>query len=207
MEILATLFGSKERVRVMRYCIVHMNENFDIQTASADLQLDTITIRRELKLMAKIGFIKEVSYSKQITKIKKGKTEIHKEKTLGYKVDQTFVYLASFKSLLLEKEELSPLKIYEQFKKLAKLDVFLLSGVFLGAKTENGIDLLIVGRNLKKSKIEEQICQVEGFMGTELTYAVFETDEFAYRHMMHDKFVRHILQSPSEIVLNNLNLK
>lgn len=206
MEILAKLFGSKVRVRVMRYVLAHEKDSFDVATVAEALKISTIDVRRELKLLENVTFVKKTTYSKQTIK-KKGKQEyIEKKKTDGYKINASFVYLDNFKNLLLEKEELAPLEVFEHFKKLGKVDLFLMSGVFQG-NTQQNIDLVIVGKALKKAKIEEKIAEIERFIGTELKYAIFDTAEFEYRYMMYDRFVRELLHTEHIEVVNELTLK
>jgi hypothetical protein len=206
MEILAKLFGSRERVRIMRYILAHEKESFDIKTVSSTLNIDAASVRKELKLLLSILFIKESIYNKQTEK-KKGKTtHIEKNKVSGYKLNPSFVFLTNFKNLLLEKEELAPAEIYEHFKKLGKIELFILAGIFQG-NTGQEIDILIVGKNLKKTKIEEKIAEIEGFIGAELKYAIFETDEFNYRYMLYDRFVRDVLHKEHIEVVNELDLK
>jgi DNA-binding transcriptional regulator YhcF (GntR family) len=206
MEILAKLFGSKIRVRVMRYVLAHEKESFDISTVANALGFSIVDVRREFKLLESTTFVKKTTYTKQTVK-KKGKQEyVEKKKTDGYKLNTTFVYLDNFKNLLLEKEELAPLEVFEHFKKLGKIDLFLMSGVFQG-NTQQNIDLVIVGKALKKTKIEEKIAEIERFIGTELKYAIFDTAEFEYRYMMYDRFVRELLHTDHIEVINELNLK
>jgi hypothetical protein len=206
MEILSQLFGSSERVRIMRYVLAHEKESFDYKTVAATLDLDVVAVRRELKLLTKATFLKECSYTKHIEK-KKGKTIVtEKEKVSGYKLNASFVFLVNFKNLLLEKEELAPTEIFEHFRKLGKIELFVVSGVFQG-KTGQELDICIVGTSLKKSKIEDKISELEGFIGVELKYALFDTEEFMYRYMLFDRFVRNIVDGDNILVVNQLPVK
>jgi hypothetical protein len=206
MEILAKLFGSRERVRIMRYILAHEKDAFDAKTVSETLGIELPIVRKELKLLTSVLFVKECTYTKQTEK-KKGKTiQIEKNKVAGFKLNTSFVFLVNFKNLLLEKEELAPTEIYEHFKKLGTIELFLLSGVFQG-KTGQEVDILVVGKNLKKTKIEEKIAEIEGFIGVELKYAIFESEEFNYRYMLYDRFVRDVLHREHIEVINELHLK
>ncbi len=206
MEILAKLFGSKVRVRVMRYVLAHEKESFDIASVSDILKIPSIDVRRELKLLESVTFVKKTTYNKQTIK-KKGKQEyIEKKKTDGFKLNNSFGHIDTFKKLLLEKEELAPTEVFEHFKKLGKIELFLMSGVFQGNSNQD-IDLVIVGKALKKAKIEDKIAEIERFIGTELRYAIFETEEFEYRYMMYDRFVRELFHGEHIEVVNGLSLK
>ena len=59
---------------------------------------------------------------------------------------------------------------------------------------------------MKRNKIEEGVKKIEAEIGTELSYAVFDTKEFIYRINMYDKLVRDILDYPHEIVLQTKEL-
>jgi hypothetical protein len=61
--------------------------------------------------------------------------------------------------------------------------------------------MLIVGDNIKRRKVEEEIRKLEAEIGVELAYAVFDSKEFSYRLNMYDKLVRDILDFPHEIIL------
>ena len=58
------------------------------------------------------------------------------------------------------------------------------------------VDLLLVGKKLKKSVIEKAIAVIESEIGKELTYALFETEDFLYRAHMYDKLVRDVIDFP-----------
>ena len=206
MEILATLFGSKERVRIMRYALANDKIGFDAKVVSERLKLDIVNTRRELKLLAKATFLKEGMVNVEYIKQTKKETKIEKKKVNGYKLNTTFIYLPNFKNLLLEKEELAPSEVYEHFKKLGKIDLFLLSGVFQGRNGKE-VDMVIVGKNLKKSKIEDKIGEIEGFLGAEIKYAIYDSEEFSYRYMMYDRFVRSLLVEDHILVVDNLKLR
>ena len=73
----------------------------------------------------------------------------------------------------------------------------LVSGVFIHNK-DSRADILIVGDGLKKNLIEAAVKGLEAEIGKELSYAMFETQEFLYRINMYDKLVRDVLDYPHE---------
>lgn len=204
MEILATLFGSLERVRIIGYCISYRNEAYDAKTVAANLDIDIATVRRELKLLASVHLIEPQKYIKKIVKKTKQGEKIEKEKVEGYTLMQTFPYLESFEKMFIGGEEMSGPQLLKVFKKFGTIDLFLISGVFM-QESEASVDLLIVGNNLKRKKIEEKVGEIEKFLGYELHFAVFETEEFMYRRLMHDRFVEEIFHHDHEIIVNTIS--
>jgi hypothetical protein len=66
------------------------------------------------------------------------------------------------------------------------------------------LDLLLVGDGLKKSEAARIVRGMEAEIGTELTYALFNTEEFLYRINVRDKLVRDIFDYSHEVILNRL---
>jgi hypothetical protein len=105
-----------------------------------------------------------------------------------------------FDRLLLGADTLDKKTIADNFKKVGRVKLLLVSGIFIKNK-DTRVDLLVVGDKMKRSKIEEEMRKLEAEIGTELTYAIFDTKEFLYRLNMYDKLVRDILDFPHEVIL------
>jgi len=180
MEILGKILGSPARVRIMRLFLLNRGKAF----ASVDIvkrsRLGSTVVRREIKLLESVGFIRKHNVS--------------------WSFNQTFKYAAEFESLLISSDSLDKNVLTTMFKKVGRVKFLAVSGIFIKNK-DSRVDLLIVGDKLKKNKIEEGVKKLEAEIGMELVYAVFETKEFVYRLSMYDKLVRDILDFPHEIVL------
>src|SRR3990172_3344412 len=74
------------------------------------------------------------------------------------------------------------------------------------ADKDNRIDLLLVGDNLNRRRIEDRIRTIEAEIGQELRYAIFTTPEFLYRLNMYDKLIREILDRPHERLIDTLQI-
>jgi hypothetical protein len=111
-----------------------------------------------------------------------------------------FKYRGEFEELLLEPDVLDKEEILDNFKKVGQVKLIVTAGKFI-KNHDSRVDLLIVGDRMKQRRIEEGIKKMEAEMGSELSYAVFDTKEFFYRFNMYDKLVRDILDYPHEVVL------
>jgi len=185
MEILGKILGSHTRVKVMRLFLLNSKKGFirkDIITRS---RVNPATLDREIKLLASVNFIKKHNNA--------------------WFFEPAFKYKAELERLLIGSDTLDEKNIIDNFKKAGRLKLLLLSKNFI-KNEDTRVDLLIVGDQLKRGKIEEEIHKLEAEMGTELVYVVFDTQEFFYRIKMYDKLVRDILDFPHKIVLQSKEL-
>jgi len=180
MEILGKILGNSARVKIMRLFLMNKDQSFNNKEIVKISRVNSSALRKELKLLSSVKFLK-----------KKGK---------NYIFNPSFKYTPEFEKLLVNLEAVDKNEIVNNFKKAGKIKLLLVSGMFI-KNPESRVDLLIVGDNMKKNKVEEEIRKLEAEIGAELVYAVFNTKEFSYRLNMYDKLIRDILDFPHEIIL------
>ena len=180
MEILSKLFGSLARVKIMRLFLLNRGKGFKAQDVAKRSRVPAALARRELRLLGNTGFIRR----------SRGET---------WSFNPSFPYGLEIEELLINSDTLDKKSISEDFKRLGKVKILILSGIFIKNK-DSRVDLLVVGDKLRKNKVDEEVKKLEAEIGSELVYAVFDTKEFKYRLSMYDKFVRDILDFPHEVL-------
>lgn len=185
MEILGKILGSPARVKIMRLFLVNQSKGFAPKDIASRSRVSQEMTRSEIRVLSGAGFIK-----------KKG--------DLWY-FNHFFKYSSQFENLLIGGEDLNKEELVDTFKKIGKITLFVVAGIFLKNKNSR-VDLLLVGNGLKRPKIEEIIRKMEAEMGAELSYAIFDTKEFIYRLNMYDKLVRDILDFPHEVIVEAKDL-
>jgi hypothetical protein len=185
MEILGKLLGSPARIKIMRLFLLNKSKIFDVKEIEKRSLVKAPTIRKELKLLSSVDYIKK--------------------RQAGYYFNFGFKYQKEFEALLVSSDSLNADTIPSAFKKVGKIKLLLVSGIFIKNK-DSRIDLLIVGDKMRRSKIEEGVKKLEAEIGIELTYAIFEYKEFVYRLNMYDKLVRDILDFPHKIIIQAKDL-
>jgi hypothetical protein len=180
MEILSKLIGSPARIKIMRLFLQNKDTVFLPKDVASRSRVGADVVRRELKLLQSVGVIKK--------------------NTKGLFFNIAFKYTREFETLLLGSDTIDDNSIAESFKKVGKTKLLIVSGFFIKNK-DSRIDLLIVGDALQRNKIEEGVKKLEAEIGTELTYAIFDTNEFIYRLNMYDKLVRDILDFPHKVII------
>jgi len=185
MEILVKLLSTAARVKIMRLFLLNKSKTFTNKDIVKRSRVTPSSIRKEINLLASVDFIKKY--------------------TEGWSFNPAFKYVKEFENLLVSADTLDDKTIVDNFKKVGRIKLLIVSGVFIKNK-DSRLDLLIVGDKLKKGKIEEGIRKLEAEIGAEVVYAIFETQEFVYRLNMFDKLVRDILDFPHKVILQNKEL-
>ena len=205
MHALSTLFGSETRVKVMRLFLFNPEETFDTETLVLRSRANARDIKNEVADLSKAGLIKSRAYVKEIEQKRGSKLVIVKKKTRGYYLDGSFVYLPQLQALLINTKFLRHEDLAQRLSSAGRIKLLIAAGVFT-QDWESRVDLLIVGDNIKKSKLDKIVRAMESEIGKELTYAAFETADFQYRLGMYDKLLRDILDFPHEKVINKLSV-
>lgn len=190
METLGKLFGSVNKVKIMRLFLLNPELSLSASEVGERAKIKREQASRELVLLGVIGLL---------TEKKKGAKKY-------WQLDSSFPFTLALKSIL--KNDLIGRKkrLIQQFAGCGKIGLIVISGVFL-EDSESRADLLIVGSQLKRGRIAQVIKELEAEIGKELAYAVLETDDFRYRLNACDKFVRDVLDYPHGVILDKLGLE
>jgi len=188
MEILGKILGNEARVKIMRLFLLNRGKGFKNKDIIKRSRVNALTVRKELKMLASVNFIKKRSAT-----------------SAEWSFNYLFKYAAEFDDLLVRSDNLNKQKLLDGLKKFGRVKLVIASGVFI-KNSNSRVDLLIVGEKMKRGKIEEGIRKLEAEIGAELVYAIFETKEFNYRLSMYDKLIRDILDYPHEVLLQTKEL-
>jgi len=88
----------------------------------------------------------------------------------------------------------------DKVAKLGEIDLFILTGIFVGQE-EAPCDSLIVG-SIPKVKVQKLVSKFEKEMSRPLNYAVMTPADFNYRRSVADKFLLDVLDGKNMILLN-----
>lgn len=225
-DVLEKLFGSSARIKMMRLFLLHPGDVFTNADIIRRTKSSATSVRRELLMMKKIGFIKQATQEVEFSfkkrkrvrkKPQKGKkikgskytyemvTEVKKTKKRGWRQNEVFPLYRALEGLILNAVPTSKEKLLGKIRKLGRIKLVILSGIFI-QENDSRLDILIVGDSIKRGALEKMLSDVEAEIGKELDYTLLNTKEFLYRLGMYDKFIRDILDYPHEKLLNKLNL-
>jgi len=186
-EILESLFGSKEKARLLRFFLQNSENHFDSAEIARRNMLRGIKIRRELEMLVRIKFIVKNTH--------KGK--------FFYRLNQNFDFYPELKSLII-KSNISPqCKSLEKIAKIGNVKLAVISGVFINYQKSKA-DMIIVGDNIGKAKLKNLMNSLEAEIGKEINFVLMTMEEFKYRLNMLDKFILEFLEGPNEEVINKI---
>ncbi len=201
MENLGKLFGSAAKVKIIRLFLLNQEHGFEVSDIAERSRLGSAVVRRELAALAAAGFVKKGSFIKEWTAKQNKKEVIKKKRVQGWFFRKEFRYKDSLRDLVLNTEFVDLNELARKFKRLGKMKLVLVAGVFI-KDPESRLDLLIVGDELRRQPIDTLIRILEADIGKELAYAVFDTPDFLYRANMYDKLVRDVIDAPYEKVID-----
>ena len=205
MDILTKLFGSAVLVKVMRLFLFHPDESYDAVLVKEKTKSSIADARWALGVLAKIGFVKKKVFWKTVTVGKRKSQKTKKKRANGWVLDASFVYIRPLRDLLMNTELLTQKELQKKLRKAGTIKLLLIAGVLMHTP-DSHLDLLVVGNKLNMTTLRKVVAELEAEIGTELRYAVFDTDEFKYRMGVNDKLLRDAFDYEHQLVINTLGV-
>src|SRR3989344_2318500 len=190
MEVLGKLFGSPNRVKLIRLFLFNPDIAFLRREIIRRAKVAPSVVGRELRLLENIKLIK--------TNHKTGR-----KKT--WQSNPRFPIGRELKYLLDTEFGQHRAKIGSRFRGCGSGKLLVIAGILIGDPAGR-VDLVIVGDNLKKNVVEQAVRTLEAEAGRELVYALLDSKDFNYRLAASDKFVRDLLDYPHEKLINKLKI-
>jgi hypothetical protein len=207
LKELGKIFGSENRVKLLRYFLAHKDEQVAFSDLVKKTKIKKPDLKKEIKNLVAINFLNELTLLDEVVvKLKKGKTKNVQVKEDGYELNKNYVFVDSLANLLLDFRFIDRKELLEDFKRYGKIRLLCLGGVFKQDE-EGKLDLLLAGDALDKEKIDEFIKRLEADFGTELRYAVFESEEFKYRINMFDRLIKDFWKRPHEKIIERIETR
>jgi len=187
---------------------------FDNKDIASRSKVSPQTLRTELSILSRTGFIKKKTFTKEEPPRTKnglpvrGRTQTgkpKKKKVQGWILNADFSHLYALKILLLSSKAVDRKEMKRRLDNTGRIKLIVLSGIFV-SEDSSRIDMLVVGDKLDKKRIEKALKHIEAELGKEIEYAAMDTKEFSYRLGMYDKFIRDILDYPHETVVDKIGL-
>jgi transcription initiation factor IIE alpha subunit len=200
---LEKLFGSVEKVKLIRLFISHPDVLFQVDDIAVKTKVKTEIVRKELTgLVAGNLVIKSKERFAKVfanTKTKKGAVKEY----ICFKLNKDFRFLSALETLVFNFENANRDALYERFLGVGRVKLFIVSGIFTGTEKAR-TDILYVGEAIKRNVAEKVVSDLQAEIGKEIRITVFDTEEFAYRYKMFDRFVRDILKDKHEKIVDKL---
>jgi hypothetical protein len=190
-EIFSQLFDSRTRARLIKFFMLNDKQAYSVKELVRKNKITSSQISQELVRMERIKMI--ASRSKKGVKY--------------FQTNRDFIFYPELKSLVVKSNTLPECRSLSKIKDLGKIKLALMSGVFLNYP-KGQADLLIVGDELSRAKVNHLLENLEAEVGKEINYSLMSSEEFKYRTDMLDKFIMDFLEGPYEEIFCKIsNLK
>lgn len=189
-QILEKLFESPAKIKILKLFFRNPDLSFTMSEIMERLDLDYATCKRQINNFLSIKFLS--------CKLKSKKKRFF--------IDTKFEFLEELRSLVLKSSPASKNKMLRSVKRLGKIYLLLLAGVFIDKVNRSRCDVFIVGDNIDQKKLAKIVKNIEAEAGTQIRFSLMNLEEFKYRRDMFDKFVREVLDLPYEKLIDKIGL-
>lgn len=191
---------SDARIKVMRLFLCNPDGIFTIMETAARVQGEFSVVKNEIRMLAKVEFLKSAGSS--------GKAHNKKPLLNGWTLNANFELLRPLRALIQKEAPLSNAMLLKRLNTAfgSRLKLAVLSGIFLDQDSARA-DMVLVGDGISSPRLMRVVRSLEADVGRALNYVYFTTEEYEYRMKMSDRFLRDVLASSHETLVNRLETK
>jgi len=186
-EVLESLFGSKEKMRLLRFFLQNPEQEYHLNEIAKRNMLVAKKMKKELDSLVKIRFV--------LTHSKKGK--------ISYLLNQNFIFYPELKNLVAKDNIYPQSKSLSKIKDIGNIRLAVISGAFINYHKSKA-DMILVGDDISRAKLKNLMSNLEAEIGKEVDFALMSGEEFKYRLNMLDKFILEFLEGPHEEIVNKI---
>ncbi len=198
--MLAKLFGSTARVKILKLFLLNPDTSYYIRQIARHLNLQLSAVRRELENLETLDMLESRQGGEDESEDAFSEERGSKNDRKYFKANRNFVLFNEIRELILKGQILCERAFTDKLKKQGTIRLLILSGLFMNdAQAE--VDMLIVG-NFDKNKVAKLVRELEEELVTEVNYAVLSEEEFKYRRQVTDVFLYSVLEGKKIVVID-----
>lgn len=194
MEELETLFSSRPRVQVLRSFLFQPDRDLSARDLSDQTGVAPSTARKHARELASIDFLNEDTSVAEDDGQKRSVWQLNKGSPMRQPLHKLI--------LMYQETDLEDVK--DQLVEVGKVSLLIVSGVLTGADSAP-VDLLVVGEDISKQKLDQALTRIERSLGTELRFTQFSEEEFRYRQNVYDKLIQDVQADEHKVLVDTIN--
>lgn len=187
-DTMAKLFGSAERLRLLRLFFFNPKHLFTSEEVAKRTKMSPRAASHEMRSLAEAGILRLL--------------ETSKNPKLRYTVEEKFRFFDVLREMLLD-APLRSMDVYRRVRRLGSVKFIGLGGIFVG-DFDGRLDILVVGDRIDDRKFRSAMRELEHDIGRELRFAALPTPDFLYRVTISDRFIRDFVDFPHQILFDKL---
>lgn len=184
--MLAQLLSSKPKSNLVNLFLAHPNRSFSVTELRVTSRCSAPVLKKTLKELSRMGFL----------------CEYIKQKNRYFQVDRHFALYPELVNLLRKMKRPPEDLLARAAGKVGDSKFTALTGVFVG-RPRIETDILFVGK-VSPRRLEKFLQLAEKFAEREVVYTVLSPEEFDYRKIMSDRFLKNILENNPVIVTDRI---
>lgn len=203
MDTLEKLFGSASRLKLLKLFLMNPESQFSLEVACRQSGVRRGQFRAEVSRLMQMRLVKAAYIRLPQPQVRS--KNIRLVRTKVFFANQDFPLYSELRTLMLKSAPHAKGQLAEKIKRLGNMKLALLSGIFIDNPNAR-VDLLLVGDGFRRTRMNAFIRWLEAEFGKQMNYVAMSSQEFRYRMDMYDRFLRDILESPHEAVINKLGV-
>lgn len=187
--MLAQLLSSKPKTFLVNLLLAHPARSFSYTELRVTSSCPNALLKQTLKELIKMDFL-------NVTE---------KNRIKYYQVNKHFPLYPELINLLRKSKQVPEDLLVKQLLKVTDCKLIVLTGLFVG-KPRIETDILFVGKP-KGAKLNKFLRLAEKFAEQQISYTIFTQNEYDYRKLMNDRFLKNILENSPLIVTDKTKQK
>lgn len=197
--MLARLFGSKTRVKILKLFLLKPEDKFYLRQIARELKTQINSVRRELENLENLGILAAADGASG-----PGRREAGKQDKKYFQANRDFVLHEELRALIIKAQILYEKDFVKKLADAGQAKLLVFTGRFVNASA-SAVDMLVVGR-FNKPRFYRLIKELENELGGEINFTLMGTGEFKYRRDITDVFLYNILEGKKIVAVDELGI-
>ncbi|MDQ5957198.1 MAG: hypothetical protein QG614_173 [Patescibacteria group bacterium] len=203
MQELSKLFGSVDRVKLIRLFLSKQDEIFDVEELENVLKIKKEVLKSELSELEKSNLIIKSKEQFTVEIENNGKIKQDVKDYICYGLNKEFRFTETLSELMFDFKNSDLNNLEDRFKEIGRTKLLLVSGLFI-QNDKSRADILCVAESIKEKTLAKTLSDINIETGLKLNILVLDLQEFEYRYKMYDRFLRDILDGESKVLINKI---
>lgn len=186
-DIFEVLFGSKARVRLLRFLLLNSEKEMTSEEMMEKTLLKKAEATREIANLKKIKLILERS----------------KKNKKVFVVNAQFPFFIELRALFSKSDIDAQSKSFQKLNTIGEVRLVLVSGIFLN-HAKSKADMILVVNHLNRAKLKSAMSYLEAEVGREVRFVLMNNEELQYRLNMMDRFLMEFLENTHQEIVNKV---
>ena len=184
MPMLAQLLSSKPKTNLVNMFLAHPQRSFSFTELRISSACSSALLKPALKELSKLEFLNTTE----------------KKRTKYYQMNRHFALYPELVNLLRKVKKVPADLLVAQAARVGDCKLVVLTGIFVG-RPRIETDVLFVGK-VSQARLNRFLRLAEKFAEQEVSFTIFSSQEYEYRKVMNDRFLKNIIENDPVVVID-----